>query len=174
MHKATHNTMGVLDNLPSQNILLAGFGEDPAIFDKRMLKPNGIQLQLSKKQLHLLPKYYHTVLNAKVGVPSKLHVLTGTIAVAWALRNTRTRPVFVIGFDMAFQNSTSLSYTHADGSVTSVPSLAKYHKVEADARWLRSLEKTGKIVRLDKAGLPSTPPPSFVVERTRAPLKDAR
>ena len=152
VHKATQQAKGMLDNLPPEKILLSGFGEDERVIDERMAKRNGIRLQISRGDLTVLPDYYHTTLNDEVGIPRDRHALTGTIAVAWALKNTRERPIFVVGLDMAWQNTENISYSHGDGSQTNVASLAKYHKIEADAQWLQSLERRGEIVRLDKLG----------------------
>eukprot|EP00316_Scyphosphaera_apsteinii_P000242 CAMPEP_0119305010 /NCGR_PEP_ID=MMETSP1333-20130426/6098_1 /TAXON_ID=418940 /ORGANISM="Scyphosphaera apsteinii, Strain RCC1455" /LENGTH=591 /DNA_ID=CAMNT_0007308005 /DNA_START=282 /DNA_END=2057 /DNA_ORIENTATION=- len=153
VHKATHgnkaNTTQKLGRLGAQKILLAGFGEPVQIIDERMQKPNGLGLRLARKELTLLPDYYHTRLNKVIGLPKGKHALTGSIAVAWAIRNTAKRPVFVVGLDLMWANDSS--YTHGDKTATVAASLRRYHSVPHDSRWLHALEQRGEIRRLDLA-----------------------
>jgi hypothetical protein len=104
----------VLTMMPSQNILLAGFGESTTSIDTR-LQTDGIGLQLSRNKLTLLQDYFyfHTELNDEVGVPRNKHVLSGTIGVAWALRNTAERPIFVVGLDLAWQREKNITALEA-------------------------------------------------------------
>ena len=153
VHKATQNrppSSHVIRRLPPDRVLLAGFGEPASVLDARMGQKTGIRVQLSRNELTLLPDYYHIDLNTELGLPPKRHALTGTIAVAWALRNTEVRPIFVIGLDLAWETNIS-NYQHADHSSTSLESLLIYHQIEADARWLRGLEARGEIRRLNVA-----------------------
>lgn len=155
VHKATRGNKQARDllrMLPPHNILLAGFGESSTIIDARLRHASGLGLQLSRHELSLLPDYFHTKLNDELGIPRRKHALSDTIGVAWALRHTTERPIFVARLDLAWQSSeTNLTYSHDDHSRTSVSSLSKYHEVSADARWLRMLEAKGDIRRLDMA-----------------------
>ena len=73
------------------------------------------------------------------------HPLTGTIAVYWTLRTSVKRPVYVVGFDLAF----GAGYDHYDGVRASQASLHKYHRVHLDSAYLNTMKARGEIELLD-------------------------
>jgi hypothetical protein len=164
LHSATKPSSSLLHaarQLPRERVFLAPFGAKPEALEERMLMPSGTGLRLAN--VTVLSSYYHRKLvsetGARSGVPVNLdkHALTGTIAVAWALKHIAvpTGPVFLVGFDMTLGNGTD-SYKHADytergvsGAVAAPKrSLDIFHNVRADRGYINSLVGEGMLASL--------------------------
>jgi len=131
--------------LSREHILLSTFGENESAVGERLRAGSGLSLS----DVTLLPAYYHTGLKQEMGAAAGLtyydavmqtlelhHPLTGTIALAWALRTTTARPVYFTGFDMMLGGDYVHGQQQAESRV-STRSLSKWHKIEhdrADAR----------------------------------------
>ena len=118
-----------------------------------MRRPPPMGCGLRLEDVTVLPPFYHAPLKEEMAVAagdgnasgSGHHPLTGTIAVAWAVRNAPEWPVYVIGLDMAFGGE----YQHYGRAPLSRKSLDVWHKVGHDAAYLMKLLREGVIAPLD-------------------------
>lgn len=153
IHMATKE--GAFHNIANKtNILFAPFeyAGQMDFLQKRVNKPSGSKLDL--RQVTILPDYYYRGLADDMGIESGRHPLTGTIALAWAARNlNNSLPIYCLGFDLMFSNSTR--YKHYQGDTTSTASLGKFHQIDSDRRYFQQLEHDGVLRRLDELPIAS-------------------
>lgn len=173
VHKATRATSvtSALHWLSPSAVHVAAFGENASVVQARLRRPGGIGLELVT-QCTLLEPWYHRGLNQRIGMadPKGRHALLGTVALEWSLRNLvggvdapggagvagaaggakkGAGPLFIVGFDMTMHPDRQ--YRHYSGhatSRTSRASLKKFHDVEADSRYVRSLVAKGLVREL--------------------------
>mmetsp|Transcript_6989 Transcript_6989/g.19032 ORF Transcript_6989/g.19032 Transcript_6989/m.19032 type:complete len:293 (-) Transcript_6989:566-1444(-) len=179
MHKNTKGTSSlsrVLGALPRERILLAQFGEGMEVVKRQLSQPghSGASVDritaLETDYYLELTKRTHAALRATTADPEPdcddkaellKRPLTGTIAIEWALRHIRARPIYVVGFDMTIgagcNSPATDAYEHAkyDGPEHAAPEtmskepLKIFHNVAADRAYLHKLLKEGSIAHLD-------------------------
>lgn len=149
IHKATKpaRSYNLSKLVPASRLHVAGFGESRAAVQARMLAKHrsGCGIVLGTHAT-LLPEYYDADLSKELGLAQGKHALIGTVALAWARRQVRTRPIFVVGLDMV---TSEAAYTHADASDVSVSSISRYHDLDAERLFMHQLVESGEVRLLD-------------------------
>jgi hypothetical protein len=115
------------------------------------------------------PRAMHTPAATHEEESHTTHPLTGTIAIAWCLRNIRSRPIYFIGFDMTIGKSAkdgSYLKKHYEPSRVrttnkerplpwsgSIKSLKQFHDIASEKAYLSALVAEGEIAQLDSLPL---------------------
>lgn len=105
VHKGTRP--GHFRGVPESNFLFLAFQDRGNLTRLQQRVNRGTKLNLSK--VNMVDEWYWTGLNEEVGLEPGKHLLTDTLAVAWAVRNlSPAEPVYVVGFDMLLMNMSSV------------------------------------------------------------------
>lgn len=170
-----------LTRVPRERRLLFTLGKSLQLVNKRMLTPGRVELTVDNTTI--LGEYYHhglmrEVFQAKYGTTtpflrSQKRPLTGTVAVAWCLRNIKARPIYIIGCDMTLGSGVrDMTYLKANyvSRITRkrrsrhghLRDIEKYHDVPSEIAYLSTLAAMDEIAQLDElpwiAALPLSPP----------------
>jgi hypothetical protein len=190
-HKATAGSTSfkaALARVPRETRFLAPFNDTSHVLNARMQRSGGIHLTVG--QVTVLDSFYYGRLMADMRAAKRgaqapramhtpaatheeeshtTHPLTGTIAIAWCLRNIRSRPIYFIGFDMTIgksANDGSYLKKHYEPSRVrttnkerplpwsgSIKSLKQFHDIASEKAYLSALVAEGEIAQLDSLPL---------------------